>query len=443
MLDRGDFASVLDAEAQLRALRVQFHIDAAQADAYEHQSTLLTAVALAQRVFLGGVFVSGELDVPLVVPVSIGKTLREAMSALGALTWTAVDDTPLVYIGGSARPRSKRFAVRTVCAGWRGGLLPAHSDALPSEIVGMPVASVLAAGLAVNEAFLAVTGDAPAAGKRSIGLSLWSPGLDDWLHDDGAPELVFLPSRLWLIGLGHLGQAYLWCLGILPYPETPQLELMLQDFDRTTPSTWSTSVLTAPPDEAKPSCIGIRKTRLMAEWAEQRGFTTAICERRFDAHVRRQNHEPSVALCGVDNAIARRALDKVGFEFIVSAGLGSGYNDFRTIRIHTLPAQRKAEEIWPDIVADLGGKEASVYEPMIAAGAIDRCGAAMLAGVAVGAPFVGAVAAALAISEVLRLLHGGVVNRLIDLDLTGPEHKVVLPQRNSLLHLNLGYVSRG
>ena len=25
--------------------------------------------------------------------------------------------------------------------------------------------------------------------------------------------------RLWLIGLGHLGQAYLWALGLLPYLE--------------------------------------------------------------------------------------------------------------------------------------------------------------------------------------------------------------------------------
>ena len=111
----------------------------------------------------------------------------------------------------------------------------------------MPLAAVLAASLAVNEAILAVSGDAPSAGKRSIGLSLWAPAVEDWLHDDGAPELTYLPSKLWLIGLGHLGQAYLWNLGLLPYPDPTQLELMLQDFDRTSTSTWSTSILPRPP----------------------------------------------------------------------------------------------------------------------------------------------------------------------------------------------------
>lgn len=439
MLDRGDITSIEEAEGRLRVLCVQFHIDAAESRACEHQATLLTGVALARRVFLGGVFVSGSLDVPLVVPVSTGTTLREAVRELGALTEALDDDLPLVYIGGSARPRSSRVAVRTACMGWRGGILPAHSKVEPNKASAMPLAAALAAALAVNEAFLAVSGDAPSAGMRSVGLSLWVPAVDDWLHDDGAPELAYLPSKLWLIGLGHLGQAYLWNLGLLPY-RASQLELTLQDFDRASTSTWSTSILTPPPDEQKPSIVGTRKTRLMATWAERRGFTTTVCERRFNTHLRREDHEPSVALCGVDNAAARRALDKVGFDFVVSAGLGSGHTDFRTIRIHTLPAERQAEEIWPDVISAPAAHVDSVYETMVAAGAIDRCGAALLAGVAVGAPFVGAVAAALAISEVLRLLHGGVVNRLIDLDLSSLDHKIALPQQCSLMHLNPGFV---
>jgi hypothetical protein len=39
----------------------------------------------------------------------------------------------------------------------------------------------------------------------------------------------------------------------------------------------------------------------------------------------------------------------------------------------------------------------------------------LLAGKAVGAPFVGAVAATLVLAEVLRLLHGGTLHRLVDL----------------------------
>ena len=57
-----------------------------------------------------------------------------------------------------------------------------------------------------------------------------------------------------------------------------------------------------------------------------------------------------------------------------------------------------------------------LYASMLAEGALDRCGMTLLAGNAVGAPFVGAVVANSALSEVLRLPHGGPIHRLIDLD---------------------------
>jgi hypothetical protein len=54
---------------------------------------------------------------------------------------------------------------------------------------------------------------------------------------------------------------------------------------------------------------------------------------------------------------------------------------------------------------------------MLKDGTLDQCGVTLLAGKAVGAPFVGAAAATLAIAEVLRLLHGGPLHELVDLDL--------------------------
>lgn len=48
-----------------------------------------------------------------------------------------------------------------------------------------------------------------------------------------------------------------------------------------------------------------------------------------------------------------------------------------------------------------------VYQAVLRKGQLDQCGVTLLAGEAVGAPFVGSVAACLTVSEVLRLLHGG------------------------------------
>jgi hypothetical protein len=64
----------------------------------------------------------------------------------------------------------------------------------------------------------------------------------------------------------------------------------------------------------------------------------------------------------------------------------------------------------------------------------------LLAGKSIGAPFVGAVAASMVVSEVLRLLHGGRVLQLIDLDLQWPEHCEVVPQRHDFSSLNPGFL---
>ncbi len=78
---------------------------------------------------------------------------------------------------------------------------------------------------------------------------------------------------------------------------------------------------------------------------------------------------------------------------------------------------------------------------MLEDGELDRCGVTLLAGKAVGAPFVGAVAASLVIAEVLRLLHGGPLHQLIDLDLKFPEFRTAVRTRNDFSALNPGYVS--
>ena len=303
----------------------------------------------------------------------------------------------------------------------------------------MPLAAMLAAALAINEAFLFTNGEMSAAGHRTLGLSLWRPDSQcDWLaEDESEPHLTYLPSQLWLIGLGHLGQAYLWGLGLLPYASPRELSLVLQDIDVITPSTESTSVLT------DATMVGLKKTRVMADWAEHRGFKTVIHERCFDANFRRQSDEPTIALCGLDNALGRRALDKVGFDLVVEAGLGRGHRDFRTMRLHVLPSSRKADEIWKQAEADEAVTNQPAYQRILESGELDRCGVTLLAGKAVGAPFVGAVASTLVLSEVLRLLHSGTLHQLIDIDLLAVEHRATVPNLQDFKRLNPGYTLSG
>jgi hypothetical protein len=77
---------------------------------------------------------------------------------------------------------------------------------------------------------------------------------------------------------------------------------------------------------------------------------------------------------------------------------------------------------------------------MLEDGDLDRCGVTILAGKGVGAPFVGAVAVSLALSEVLRLLHRGPLHQVIELDLQSIEHRAAILQPSDFGGLNPGYV---
>lgn len=436
-IDSGAAESITKAEAMFRGYRLAVELHPSAAADVVQQAALLTTIALGRRVFLGGIKVTGPLDAKLAVPVPLGRTLAEAVQALGATLEIGDGRSPTIVVSNSPGARREGFCIRTAVSCWRGGILPIHSELDPGAGAAMPLAGMLAAALAVNEAYLFANGGAPSAGRRVVGLSLWQPRPDvDWLEADAnEPALTYLPSRLWLIGLGHLGQAYLWALGLLPYRDPAEVSLVLQDVDTITPSTESTSILT------DASMVGQKKTRTMAIWAERRGFATSLQERLFAADFKRQPSEPPIALCGLDNAAGRRALDRVGFDLVVEAGLGRGHRDFRTMRLHTLPGRRHAAEIWKMAVTGEKVEDRPAYAKLMADGVLDRCGMTLLAGKAVGAPFVGAVAATLVLAEVLRLLHGGRLHQLIDLDLLCPDQRMVLLHPSDFSRLNPGFVS--
>ena len=263
---------------------------------------------------------------------------------------------------------------------------------------------MLAGALAVSEAFQFVRGGNAQTGRREVGLSLWHLEEDvSWLEASAfGPPLEHLPSKLWLIGLGHLGQAYLWTLGFLPYAQPDEVQIVLQDYDTLVRANDSTSPLTSL------AVLGEKKTRAMARWCEERGFHTAIQERRFDANFQVDRDEPQVVLCGVDNSMARAALEDVGFGRIIEAGLGGGTQEYLAFQVHTFPSRQSARERWGSI-KDIYGVESLVHQPAyqaLATDGLDQCGLTMLAGRSVGASFVGTTTAAIVIAELLRMVLG-------------------------------------
>jgi hypothetical protein len=423
-MDSGEAATPEEARRIFEGYRLCVAIGSDVATSPTKQAALLTVVNTARRCFLGGVEVAGCPDAPLLVPWRNCRTLREAVRDLhGEFVNTVSAGIPLITIGDVVTTQvTAEFAVRATFDGWRGGVIPLSDGArLPEEQEFTP-AGVLAGAIGVSEAFQFVRGRNKHAGRRSAGLSLWCPETS-WLEvSQRGPQLEWLPAKLWLIGLGHLGQAYLWTLGFLPYDSPHEVSLVLQDFDTLALSNDSTSLLT------DKGLIGRKKTRAMAEWCEQRGFQTCNFERRFAPNFRLDEEEPRVALCGVDNEAARACLEEVGFGRVIEAGLGLGTEEYLAFQMHSFPASRQAKSLW-GASSDKRVDPSVVNQPAylnLADRGIDECGLTLLSGRSVGASFVGAVVSTLVVAETLRMCLGAQSYEVIDGSLRAVEHRTVV-----------------
>ena len=395
-LDEGR-AETVEAAAELtQTYRLGVYVDASAASSATQQAALLTILNAAPRAFGGGVVVDGDLDWPVTVRWGHGQPIAEVAHGLGAKIGAVDDGRPIVIVGAAPRGAvTRELAVEVTWNGWAGGVVPAGAARLPEEVEN-PLAGVLAGALAVSEAFAHVRGSV-AAGRRPVGLSLWDIEVD-WLDPTGwGQDLSVLPAGLWLLGLGHLGQAYLWAIGMLPYPDPCEVQLVLQDFDAVVEANRSTGLLIG-----KAIRNGTLKTRVAAAAMEGLGFTTRLLERPFDSSTRPGPGEPRWALAGFDTVAARR--DLAVFDLAVDVGLGSAADDYLGLHLHAFPAAGSPTDVF-DPGASQGGSEA-VPSAWAVAAADDRCGVLQLQGAAVGAAFVGAAAAAIGVAEVLRILAG-------------------------------------
>lgn len=379
------------------------------------QLALLTLVNIARRTFLSGVDVAGVHAIPCALPLTRAKDLPAAVAELGGRCVSQLNGNwPVAAIGDAASPAAGPL-FRLVWSGWRGGVMTRVTGTVLTDSDALPLTPCLAAAICAAEVFAYHAKDHPLAGRRSTGLSLWKLGADWLAADISEPPLAFLPSQLWLIGLGNLGQAYSWLLACLPYRKPSDLMMTLQDFDRIEPSNDSTSMLSTP------DVVGINKTRHVAAWLERQGFTTRIIEQHFSEHTHRHDSDPCVAVCGVDNALARASLEHAGFDLVIEAGLGAGSSGFRSLSMHTFPSSLSARRLWGDAarvsLPDVSAMPA--YQALKDSG-IDACGLTTLASRTIGVPFVGLSAGLLAISEILRRLHSGPAHEVIAGSLLNP-----------------------
>ena len=426
LIDR-DQASAEAALARRQKFAVALCCGDDVAVSYTLQLAVLTAASIACRCFPGATRIVGAsalMRAPLLLWPSLKLSFGDALAEIlgpGAPTGTGEGQGARALIFGDAPAATG--ALRVTFDGWIAKVGPVQTVPRLQEREYFSAAGILAASLALSELFLSFAEISFDATRRPAGLSLWRPDLDiNDLEALGIP-VEYLPRELWVLGLGHLGNAYLWSLATLPYAEPEAVEFALFDFDKVEKDNVETGVILTT------DFLDRFKTRACDAWLDRRSFRTRLIERRFDATFRLQDEEPRLALCGFDANPARRDLVHAHFRRVIDSGLGGTANNFDTISLRTLPNPRTPEELWPDLSTEEEAKLAAHREriarenPGYVQLGGDECGRRDLAGKSVAVPFVGTSAASLVVAEAVRLLHDGPAYLDIKLRLGNPSQR--------------------
>ncbi len=423
LIDRGMVKDPDEATRYLEGLVLQVAVGPDIGADPAAQAALATAVNAGHRAFKGGVKVRLDADPRLSTGWTDGMTSSEVVTRTGGMVVEQLDtDRPTLAIAHPGTPVGNPLLYLT-WRGWSAGVVEAVEDVMHGE--GNVLAGIASAALGVSETFQRALGDA-GPGRRDVGISLWRPD-QDWRADESlGPKLEYLPAALWLLGLGHLGQAYAWAAGMLPYANPLDVEIGLVDFDVVVDGNTATQLL------VRDTCVRRRKTRVVAAALESLGLRTRIVDRGFDedfhtvVHANPDRNEPIVALSGFHDGPTRRLLGGAGFARIVDGGLGAGPIEYLDLVVHSFPAPEDPataffaqdapatplptayeEEIQRQ--TDAGADKAEV-----------RCGILDVAEVTVGASFVGAYTGALVIADIARELHDGPRYSVVHVDLRNP-----------------------
>lgn len=396
--------------SRLNAVQVAVVVTADQSGASAGQAAAITALATAIKCF-GSATLVLERDAALTVPCPLGKSLSEVATTLGAAVADATpqNTTHAILIGATTDAKTRVF-VRCWWNGWIAGVVPGW-DARPMGNSGNPLAGVFAGAVAVREVFASMLGYSRSGARISIA-SVWEP----WKHPDEAdagPVEFYFPNRLWFIGLGHLGQGFLWAAGFLRVAP----EVVLQDDQKASDENVGTGLLTTDDDVGRN-----KKTRIAARWVDELGWSTSLIERRHHGDLPLLENDPRIVIAGLDNLEARLAVARAGFDYMIDVGLGHGPVDFEGIQLRSLYKGADVERLWEkteskkDIDALLKLK---AYEEQAAK--VAGCGVWQLAEASAAVPFVGAAAGALTVAQIIRVASRLSTPRLLQMELGSPE----------------------
>lgn len=402
---------VEDAVTKMNQSSIYLIADESIKNSFSKQLAFLSTVNIAQRVFLGGVNCQLPADTPNLLKLD-SQNFNDLVAKFGGIN-TEVDPTGKnvkILFGIEC---FDEFCIESVSSGWRGGVnfynqKPIATEASNSKISLGPIVS---ASMACYHAFSKVFQINDNGIDLNSGISLWNLNSGENWHkpENDGPENPYLPRNIWTLGLGHLGQAYLWTLGLMPFENPDQIQILLQDADVVQPENIGSQVLCFDQNIRKP------KTRACMNFLEGFDFRTQIIEKPFvkgDCEQKWAENYPFI-LNGVDNAETRRSINKASFKLFLDGATNGKFDLFDSFTMRNISfIQKDPEIIWPQENEDDVIFHKNLYQKYEKT---HQCG--KMANIGISTPFVGLFSSTIMISELVRSINQGRRYSIVSLQL--------------------------
>lgn len=377
-LDEGRAGSLAEAQVLFKGFRLQIAVGAGFTGSQGAEAAVLTLLMAAAKTFLGGVELVGAVDERCTLAWFEGRMVSEVAIEAGATVGEGggTQGSRLANIVvGSGHPVGEGFSVALTLGA--DGFVICPDSAARSDPHAPVEVGVAAAGAALNEAFAHLYRGWPLAGQRRLSFRM-----------PATAAVERLGGITWIVGLGHLGQAFAWTLALSS--GRARHAVRLTDFDSVTSSSLSTCLLVNGSD------IGRLKVHAVGERLASLGLAVSMDAHRLNLDGNGPLQAADRVIVAVDNIALRRSLDRLAGMPVFEGGIGSGVNGFTRVQFHAFPGSRPARDVWAG--ADPHASQAidisaPAYQALLKQTG-DECGTTLLAGRSIATPFVGAFAGA-------------------------------------------------
>lgn len=333
---------IIDASKKMETAKLRIEVGTGIHESYHYQVALLTLINISSRVFRGGIHINLPKEI-----TNLTNRTGETLNSLIEPKLVDHQDTLCDFTIMIGVDKLIENSCKVLCNNWQGGIqFPNDENIRVEESNGrLPFGAVAAASIACFEAFDSIYSMTDRVVKSNQGISLWNINTSDWSSsaNKGVNELDSTPNKFWFLGLGHLGQAYLWLLSFIEFPNPSEIKILLQDYDVASESNLGSQVLTSVHD------IGKLKTRIASEFLESFGIQTRLVEKPFETVDQKTTglKDFKILLNGLDNVETRRQLLPDQFDFILDGATNGQEYFFDSFTLNVLdPNSENPEKIW-------------------------------------------------------------------------------------------------